>query len=403
MRNYFFVLLALTLIPFYSYAQMFGGQLKSTKAGSITSLNCASATNNGTLTSGTVASGVSSSVPYTGGNGGTHNGQTVTSTGVTGLTATLASGTFANGAGNLTYTITGSPASIGTASFALSIGGKMCTLSLTVYGIQPAYPVGSVFCNGPTLVIDVTNPITGWTWMDRNLGASQAATSSIDANAMGDYYQWGRRSDGHQCRTSPTTTNLSSTDQPLNGDFIITPNQAVNDWRSPQNDNLWQGENGVNNPCPDGYRIPTVAELEAERLSWGSDNAAGAYASPLKLTLAANRGFWDGSYVDGGGGYGWYWSSTANKCTEAYILGFAINGSSWAYASDLPRAEGASVRCIKYGASLSNGFINNINCGAATNLGTLTVGIAASGVSINVPYSGGNGGVHNGQVVASAV
>jgi len=48
--------------------------------GSITALTCGSATNSGTLTSGTAASGVSSSIPYIGGNGGTHNGQTVTST-----------------------------------------------------------------------------------------------------------------------------------------------------------------------------------------------------------------------------------------------------------------------------------------------------------------------------------
>ncbi|PKG42563.1 hypothetical protein, partial [Psychroflexus sp. MES1-P1E] len=35
---------------------------------------------------------------------------------------------------------------------------------------------------------DVTNPITGEIWMDRNLGASQVATSSIDAAAYGDLY-----------------------------------------------------------------------------------------------------------------------------------------------------------------------------------------------------------------------
>ncbi len=45
--------------------------------GLISALNCGSATHNGTLTAGVAASGVSSSVPYTGGNGGTHNGQTI--------------------------------------------------------------------------------------------------------------------------------------------------------------------------------------------------------------------------------------------------------------------------------------------------------------------------------------
>jgi uncharacterized protein (TIGR02145 family) len=101
-------------------------------SGTITALNCASATNSGTLTAGTAASGVSSSIPYTGGNGGTHNGQTVTSTGVTGLTATLTSGTFASGNGSLTYTITGTPSASGTANFALNIGGQTCILTRTI-------------------------------------------------------------------------------------------------------------------------------------------------------------------------------------------------------------------------------------------------------------------------------
>ncbi len=74
------------------------------------------------------------------------------------------------------------------------------------------FPVGTVNCAGPTDIVDVTNPTTGKTWMDRNLGASQAATSSNDAASYGDLYQWGRRADGHQCRTSATTVILSSID-----------------------------------------------------------------------------------------------------------------------------------------------------------------------------------------------
>ena len=110
--------------------------------------------------------------------------------------------------------------------------------------------------------------------MDRNLGASQVAKSSTDAASYGDLYQWGRCSDGHEKRTSGPTTTLSSTDTPGHGDFITT-SAAPNDWRNPQNDNLWQGVAGTNNPCPAGYRIPTEAELETERLSWSSSNAAG--------------------------------------------------------------------------------------------------------------------------------
>ncbi len=100
--------------------------------GSITALNCGTATNNGTLTSGIAANSVTSIITYAGGNGGTHSGQTIMSTGVTGLTASLTADTFTTGAGNLTYTITGTPSSSGTASFALNLGGQSCTLIRTV-------------------------------------------------------------------------------------------------------------------------------------------------------------------------------------------------------------------------------------------------------------------------------
>nr|MBS0037248.1 hypothetical protein [Saprospiraceae bacterium] len=64
------------------------------------------------------------------------------------------------------------------------------------------YPTGYDHCGDRTKVVPVTNPITGDIWMDRNLGASQAATASDDENSFGDLFQWGRFADGHQCRSS---------------------------------------------------------------------------------------------------------------------------------------------------------------------------------------------------------
>ena len=311
--------------------------------GTVNSINCGTATNTGTLTQGTAASGVSSYVPYTGGNGGLHNGQTVTSTGVTGLTATLSSGTFANGNGTLVYNISGTPSASGTASFALNIGGQTCALNLSVaINLVTQYPAGSVFCaSGPTAIVDITNPVTGKTWMDRNLGASQVATSSTDALAYGDLYQWGRGPDGHQCRNSGVTSTLSSTDQPGNGNFIITSN-TPNDWRSNQNDNLWQGINGINNPCPTGYRLPTETEINTERLSWSQNNSTGAFASPLKLPMAGNRDYVDGSLITVGT-LGYYWSSTVNSGGSHYLYLF----SGIASVPLNSRSYGFSVRCIK--------------------------------------------------------
>jgi len=203
------------------------------------------------------------------------------------------------------------------------------------------YRPGTVFCNGyATKVVDVTNPITGKTWMDRNLGASQAATSSTDAAAYGDLYQWGRGADGHQCRNSGTTSTLSTTDQPNHSDFILSPNTG--DWRSPQNDNLWQGVNGLNNPCPSGYRIPTKTEFDAERTSWSQNNSSGAFNSLLKLPLTGLRRLDDGSIITVGS-YSYYFISTVAG-TYSWYLSF---GNSYVHMSYDSRANGFSVRCIK--------------------------------------------------------
>jgi uncharacterized protein (TIGR02145 family) len=190
----------------------------------------------------------------------------------------------------------------------------------------------------------VTNPTTGKIWMDRNLGATQVATSSTDAASYGHLYQWGRAADGHQIRTSPTTAILSTTDQPANGNFI-TINSGNNDWRSPQNDNLWQGVNGVNNPCPSGYRLPTETELNDERLSWGTNNAAGAFASVLKLTVTGYRNRSDGSLTGTNvGTVGYYWSSTVSTTNTLTLRLETISGT-YLYGNN--RAAGAAVRCLK--------------------------------------------------------
>jgi uncharacterized protein (TIGR02145 family) len=206
----------------------------------------------------------------------------------------------------------------------------------------PTYPSGTLHCNGtPTEILEVTNPTTGKTWMDRNLGATRAATSSTDVDAYGDLYQWGRFSDGHQCRTSNTTTTLSSTDQPSHGDFIITNYSDPNNWCSPQNANLWQDVNGINNPCPSGYRLPTESEWEAERLSWITNDASGAFASPLKLLMAGYRRA-DG-LLSGEGNYGYYWSSVVSGIEGTVRLYFGSGGNTAIFS----RVQGISVRCIK--------------------------------------------------------
>ncbi|UTX48888.1 fibrobacter succinogenes major paralogous domain-containing protein [Chryseobacterium sp. MA9] len=107
-------------------------------------LDCASAVTSGTLYDGQNTSGVTTTVPYTGGNGGVYQAASFNSTGVSGLIASLPSGTLNNGNGSLVFNITGIPAGTGTASFTISIAGQSCSFNIPVTDLFAS--VGSLTC-----------------------------------------------------------------------------------------------------------------------------------------------------------------------------------------------------------------------------------------------------------------
>jgi uncharacterized protein (TIGR02145 family) len=189
-------------------------------------------------------------------------------------------------------------------------------------------------------------------WLDRNLGATEVATSFNDYNSYGSLFQWGRGADGHQLIThtsssaatavNGSTATLSSTDSPGNALFVTT-SSGNNDWRNPQNNNLWQGVNGVNNPCPTGFRLPTSTEWSTLTTAAGIVNSATAYSSSLKLPVAGYRQGSDAS-LNGLGSGGYYWSSSVSGpgALNLYFTASSVNP-----ATTNPRAYGFTVRCVK--------------------------------------------------------
>jgi len=189
----------------------------------------------------------------------------------------------------------------------------------------------------------ILNPTTSRCWLNKNLGADQVATVYNDSLAYGDLFQWGRGDDGHQNRISLTTTTLSLLDIPGHSLFIINGSSPY-DWHNPQNPNLWQDVDEINNPCPPGFRIPTEEEWSAEMSSWGptQQNRAGALASPLKLPAAGYHSYSSDS-IYSVANYGLYWSSEVSDITSRKL----IFGVSSAVVSNSNRASGMSIRCIK--------------------------------------------------------
>ncbi len=322
-----------------------GGALLPSGGGG--TINCSSTIINGAYVAGVVLTSSNSIIVSV----------TVTSTGdYTIYTNTVngysfsASGTFtATGKQNVTLPGSGTPVATGINAFTLTFGTSTCNFSMVVVSGTPIY---MTTCGTSYVYYEVANQKTLRVWLDRNLGATRVAQSSIDYLAYGSLYQWGRLSDNHQCITwtgsysgtpvNGTTSTKSSKDVPGNSKFIITLTNPF-DWRVPQNNNLWQGVSGINNPCPPGYRIPTNAEFIAEIATWSSRNAAGAFASQLKWVMAGYRDFPDGALYDNGN-CGGYWSSTIANTSKAMILWIDPSGSC---TVDDFRAAAYTVRPIK--------------------------------------------------------
>ena len=193
----------------------------------------------------------------------------------------------------------------------------------------------------------VTSSVTGRVWADRNLGATQVATSIDDTDAMGSLYQWGRNADGHQDRASASVSNSIGVTAGTEGSDFIFTGFAINDWLSTSDDTRWSntGVGGAENPCTtlgSGFRVPTSAEWVAEFLTTTFTDAD-AFASFLKLPHTGYRSTGDGNIYDVAT-TSYYW--TSNPAIQKYFHTDGNNDwGSW-------KSHGMAVRCI-YDATLS--------------------------------------------------
>jgi uncharacterized protein (TIGR02145 family) len=135
---------------------------------------------------------------------------------------------------------------------------------------------------------------------------------------------------------------------------FIKQYEDAGDWRSPKNDMLWSSGSEaspvktVNDPCPDGWRIPTNAELgklAEKKLNWDPDKRGwyfGSAEEKILLRVAGYRRNIDGTVTDVGIS-GNYWSSSVNgiKAYELTYSKFSVQTNQ----SD-KRAYGQSVRCV---------------------------------------------------------
>ncbi|MEF3691700.1 MAG: hypothetical protein V3574_01420 [Candidatus Moraniibacteriota bacterium] len=192
----------------------------------------------------------------------------------------------------------------------------------------------------------------GRCWLDRNLGASSRAEAIDDIESYGWLFQWGRNADGHQFPNSELETKLSSSSTPGHSRFIgykLDPYNGNTTWQYDVDNTLWQGVDGVNNPCPKRFRLPTIAEWSTFIAAAKIEDNKSAFHSTLKLPTSGYRKI---NEVLAQGIWGLYWSSdptpgkdyaaesvTFTPLAMDYSLEYSFEGQA--------RALGIAVRCIK--------------------------------------------------------
>jgi uncharacterized protein (TIGR02145 family) len=329
--------------------------------GSISALNCSSATAAGTLTAGTAAGGVSSTIAYTGGNGGAYSAQSIASTGVTGLTATLTGGTLASGAGTVTYTITGTPSASGTASFALSLGGQSCTLTRAVLpaagGGGTAATCGTPNIHNPGLTYGSMTDQQGNVYKTIVIGTQEWMAENLNTSIYRN---------GDAIPTGLTNVQWQNTTSTQLGAWAYYNNDAS--YACPYGKLYnWYACTDARQLCPVGWHVPTDDEwttlayslvdmfvaggkmkttgtVEAGTGLWLSPNFQATNSSGFSGVPGGGRDF-DGVFVEMGETGNW-WSSSESIPGNGWGRGIFSDSNVVGNLSYFKR-HGFSVRCLK--------------------------------------------------------
>ena len=196
-----------------------------------------------------------------------------------------------------------------------------------------------------------------YTFLNHNLGADVSLDPHVPAVGLqGGHIQWGK--------SGPANWLGAANDGP-NG-FAAAPTLgnanagAVSSWSTTAAANgSWGATKTANDPCPTGYRVPTMAEwinvdsnntrirtgtFTDNSTEYGSALHYGPNASIKALTLpsAGYRDSSNGSLINRGG-TGVYWSSTENSSNS---LLYNFYNSYVLPATALPRTYAFSIRCI---------------------------------------------------------
>lgn len=238
---------------------------------------------------------------------------------------------------------------------AVAVGGATATCNVTVKSCVAAtidYEVDGINYGKGISIGDVV-------WAPVNCGY-EAPTSTYKGYPYGKLFQWGRPyGQGHSSRDATYPTGDNYVIGPVmpsvglaeeNRDKYYTHRSSPYDWSKVQKDDLWNSGTEaepvktVNDPCPDGWRVPTSSELGTLRENYKGLQFYGEYtALEINPTIEmVYKGYisYDGTVLSDGG----FWSSTPNGRQSCYLQ---FKWSPRTVQKDGLRVSAFYIRCVQ--------------------------------------------------------